>query len=124
MRGRWRSGRDSNPRYGFAVYSLSRRAPSTTRPPLRIPRKARALTRAGGLGKRRPACQSRPMLKPLLALAALAAAPALTAQTAPSPADATDGDWQPIPDDDVLVMTLQGGHQVVIRLAPRYAPAH
>ena len=32
----WRSGRDSNPRYGFAVYSLSRRAPSTTRPPLRI----------------------------------------------------------------------------------------
>jgi hypothetical protein len=30
----WRSGRDSNPRYGFAVYSLSRRAPSTTRPPL------------------------------------------------------------------------------------------
>src|SRR5438309_11740625 len=34
--GCWRSGRDSNPRYGFAVYSLSRRAPSTTRPPLRI----------------------------------------------------------------------------------------
>ena len=33
----WRSGRDSNPRYGFAVYSLSRRAPSTTRPPLRVP---------------------------------------------------------------------------------------
>ncbi len=32
----WRSGRDSNPRYGFAVYSLSRRAPSTTRPPLRM----------------------------------------------------------------------------------------
>src|SRR5688500_18429285 len=26
----WRSGRDSNPRYGFAAYSLSRRAPSTT----------------------------------------------------------------------------------------------
>ena len=33
----WRSGRDSNPRYAFDVYSLSRRAPSTTRPPLRIP---------------------------------------------------------------------------------------
>lgn len=32
----WRSGRDSNPRYAFGVYSLSRRAPSTTRPPLRI----------------------------------------------------------------------------------------
>ena len=37
---KWRSGRDSNPRYGFAVYSLSRRAPSTTRPPLRIPGEA------------------------------------------------------------------------------------
>ena len=33
---RWRSGRDSNPRYAFDVYSLSRRAPSTTRPPLRM----------------------------------------------------------------------------------------
>ena len=31
---RWRRGRDSNPRY-VAVYTLSRRAPSTTRPPLR-----------------------------------------------------------------------------------------
>ena len=30
----WRRGRDSNPRY-VAVYTLSRRAPSTTRPPLR-----------------------------------------------------------------------------------------
>jgi len=34
--GKWRSGRDSNPRYAFGVYSLSRRAPSTTRPPLRM----------------------------------------------------------------------------------------
>ena len=33
---KWRSGRDSNPRYAFGVYSLSRRAPSTTRPPLRM----------------------------------------------------------------------------------------
>ena len=31
----WRRGRDSNPRYPFGVYSLSRGAPSTTRPPLR-----------------------------------------------------------------------------------------
>ena len=31
----WRSGRDSNPRWAFDPYSLSRRAPSTTRPPLR-----------------------------------------------------------------------------------------
>ncbi len=29
-------GRDSNPRYPFGVYTLSRRAPSTTRPPLYI----------------------------------------------------------------------------------------
>ena len=28
-------GRDSNPRYTFGVYTLSRRAPSTTRPALR-----------------------------------------------------------------------------------------
>ena len=37
LRTSWRSGRDSNPRYAFGVYSLSRRAPSTTRPPLRMP---------------------------------------------------------------------------------------
>src|SRR5215210_6344547 len=36
LNGRWRSGWDSNPRYAFGVYSLSRRAPSTTRPPLRM----------------------------------------------------------------------------------------
>ncbi len=29
-------GRDSNPRYAFDVYTLSRRAPSTTRPPLLV----------------------------------------------------------------------------------------
>ena len=31
----WRRGRDSNPRGPFGAYSLSRGAPSTTRPPLR-----------------------------------------------------------------------------------------
>ncbi len=41
--GKWRSGRDSNPRYAFGVYSLSRRAPSTTRPPLRIALELRPL---------------------------------------------------------------------------------
>ena len=30
----WRRGRDSNPRDAFGAYSLSRGAPSTTRPPL------------------------------------------------------------------------------------------
>ena len=56
---KWRSGRDSNPRYAFAVYSLSRRAPSTTRPPLRMLWKAAHLggaRRAGKLAARaRPA---------------------------------------------------------------------
>ena len=56
---RWRSGRDSNPRYGFAVYSLSRRAPSTTRPPLRIrwkggPSKGRARAAGKVAGACRP----------------------------------------------------------------------
>jgi hypothetical protein len=31
----WRRGRDSNPRWAFDPYTLSRGAPSTTRPPLR-----------------------------------------------------------------------------------------
>ena len=32
---KWRRGRDSNPRYAINVYTLSRRALSTTQPPLR-----------------------------------------------------------------------------------------
>jgi cyclophilin family peptidyl-prolyl cis-trans isomerase len=64
------------------------------------------------------------MPKPLFALCALAAAAPLAGQTAPSAADATETDWRAIPDDEILVMTLNGGHQVTIRLAPRYAPAH
>ena len=53
IKGIWRSGRDSNPRYGFAVYSLSRRAPSTTRPPLRMPWTDRTPLAAGGRGGKR-----------------------------------------------------------------------
>ncbi len=58
---------------------------------------------------------------------------ALLAQTtpanppAPPPAkahDAAPGDWVTIPDDELLVFTLRNGRQVVIRLAPRYAPVH
>ncbi|WP_448662649.1 peptidylprolyl isomerase [Sphingomonas sp. CJ20] len=66
------------------------------------------------------------MLKHCLALLALATPVAATAQTAPAPtpADAIDSDWHLIPDSEILVMTLQGGHQVFIRLAPRFAPAH
>jgi len=68
------------------------------------------------------------MLKSLIALLALAAAPvALSApahaQTA-NPWDAADEDWHAIPDNEILVVTLRTGNQVFIRLAPRYAPAH
>ncbi len=41
--GNWRMGWDSNPRYAFDVYALSRRAPSTARPPIR---RARTIVRA------------------------------------------------------------------------------
>ncbi|UYY56938.1 peptidylprolyl isomerase [Sphingomonas sp. S2-65] len=67
------------------------------------------------------------MLKLSAALAAFALSWPALAQTAPpppSPADAIPADWKPIPDGEILVMTLRGGHQVFIRLAPRYAPAH
>jgi peptidylprolyl isomerase len=32
--------------------------------------------------------------------------------------------WQPIPDDDLLVMDLAGGKRVIIQLAPSFAPVH
>ena len=35
IRNAWRRERDSNTRYAINVYTLSRRAPSTTQPPLR-----------------------------------------------------------------------------------------
>src|SRR3546814_6017275 len=74
----WRSGRDSNPRYGFAVYSLSRRAPSTTRPPLRMHRKARP-NRSAGLSQADWAWQTGAMKYLLMAAAALAFIPAAQA---------------------------------------------
>lgn len=66
------------------------------------------------------------MLKPLLALLALAAPLPLIAQTqgAPSPADPIESDWRDIPDNEILVVTLKDGRQVFIRLAARFAPAH
>lgn len=77
------------------------------------------------------------MLKPLIALLALAVSAPVPAQTAATrlaaaapvpaqatPADAIDADWHMIPDNDILVVTLAGGHQVFIQLAARYAPAH
>jgi peptidylprolyl isomerase len=53
-----------------------------------------------------------------LALQAAASAPA------PLPSDPLPGDWRDIPADELLVMTLANDKQVVIRLAPRYAPVH
>ena len=43
---------------------------------------------------------------------------------APTPADPIEADWRAIPDDELLVMALGNGKQVVIRLAASYAPAH
>ncbi|CAN5571237.1 peptidylprolyl isomerase [soil metagenome] len=61
------------------------------------------------------------MLISLLALLAVAqAAPS----AAPLPSDPIASDWRPIPDDEVLVITLAGNRTVVIRLAPGYAPEH
>ncbi|WP_375380468.1 peptidylprolyl isomerase [uncultured Sphingomonas sp.] len=55
-------------------------------------------------------------------LLALQAAPAAAA--APLPSDPLPGDWRPIPDDELLVMTLAGGRTVTIRLAAAQAPEH
>ncbi len=46
------------------------------------------------------------------------------AAAAPTPSDPIEADWRAIPDDELLVMTLASGRQVVIRLAPALAPAH
>jgi peptidylprolyl isomerase len=63
------------------------------------------------------------MLIPFLALLAGAqAAPAPPAL--PLPSDAIAADWRPIPDDELMVITLGGNRSVVIRLAPRFAPEH
>ena len=60
----------------------------------------------------------------MLRLLFLAAAASLQATPAPTPADPIEADWRAVPDDDLLVMTLASGRQVVIRLAPGLAPAH
>ncbi len=61
------------------------------------------------------------MIAPLLALLAAAA---VAAPQAAAPSDPLPADWKPIPDDELLVMTLAGNREVVIRLAPAYAPEH
>ena len=64
------------------------------------------------------------MIISLLALLAAAQAAPTTPSAAPLPSDPIASDWRPIPDDEVLVMTLAGNRTVVIRLAPRSAPEH
>lgn len=64
------------------------------------------------------------MLPPFLATVALAALAQDAAPAALKPFDPVAGDWQPIPDDDVLVFTLRNGRKFVLRLAPAYAPRH
>ncbi|MGP7794533.1 peptidylprolyl isomerase [Sphingomonas sp. CLY1604] len=59
----------------------------------------------------------------MLSLLLFAAAP-LQAAPPPSPADPIEADWRAIPDDELLVMTLANGRQVVIRLAAGMAPQH
>lgn len=63
----------------------------------------------------------------LIALAAAAlAAPVQAAAPppAPLPSDPLPADWRAIPGDEVMIVTLATGKQVVIRLAPGHAPAH
>jgi peptidylprolyl isomerase len=59
----------------------------------------------------------------MLSLLLLAAAAPLQAAPA-TPADPVEADWRAVPDDELLVMTLTSGKQVVIRLAAAFAPAH
>ncbi|PZQ61602.1 MAG: peptidylprolyl isomerase [Sphingomonas taxi] len=42
----------------------------------------------------------------------------------PAPHDPLPGDWRAIPDDEILIMRLDRGRTVVIRLAATLAPAH
>lgn len=62
------------------------------------------------------------LLAAVLSPAAQATPPAPAA--APSPSDPLPGDWRPIPDDELMIVTLGTGKQVVIRLAAALAPAH
>ncbi len=151
---KWRSGRDSNPRYAFDVYSLSRRAPSTTRPPLRrnpivavsgvnrvhIPSHwrrlpiARQRTRQGVLyflaqqlfDRLMTLRRRAALLAPFIAILPLAAADAADPPATPSAvvAQAPASAWRAVPAQDLLVMTIEGGKRVLIQLAPQFGPRH
>src|SRR4051812_46981192 len=137
----WRSGRDSNPRYAFDVYSLSRRAPSTTRPPLHSAG-AVPLSEGEGFRKTLPLWQGCTMKYcailacALLALAAGAPMPFLAGAAdgqrpsakAPTLAEivaaAPSGDWQRVDPQDLVLIDLADGSRAALALAPAFAPLH
>ena len=59
----------------------------------------------------------------LLLLSALCAFPALARTPAEILKDSPAADWRPLDPDNTLVMDV-GGHQVILELAPRFAPKH
>jgi peptidylprolyl isomerase len=59
----------------------------------------------------------------LLLLSALCAFPALAKTPAEILTDSPAADWRPLDPDNTLVMDI-GGHQVILELAPRFAPKH
>lgn len=58
-----------------------------------------------------------------LLLTALCALPALAKTPAEILKDSPVTDWRPLDPDNTLVMDV-GGHQVILELAPRFAPKH
>lgn len=61
----------------------------------------------------------------LTLLAATAAAPSPHMVTPPEIVNAAPASaWREIPAGDLMVLTIEGGRQVVIQLAPRFAPVH
>ncbi|WP_375422588.1 peptidylprolyl isomerase, partial [uncultured Sphingomonas sp.] len=85
---------------------------------------ARLACRGGGRKQLRAAPASGSLARMNMLALSLAVAQAVAATPAPLPSDAVDADWRAIPDDEVMVITLGTGKQVVIRLAAAYAPAH
>jgi len=59
----------------------------------------------------------------LFVLSALCAFPALAKTPAEILKDSPAADWRPLDPDNTLVMDV-GGHQVILELAPRFAPKH
>ena len=71
------------------------------------------------------------MLTPLIALLVQAAAAQAAGTAAPGPLNPTQianaapaAEWKAIDPADIIVMTLADGRQVVIQLAPQFAPRH